>query len=760
MAFHGLRPTAAQGLMFHDYGSVLAGVSANPAASVAHLGKLVRYLSNYRALVRGPHGLQVETSTVPLRTGGAGGEQPVDLQLTKTGDGAFAPLHPLVKLSIARTSGEGIKVGSEGLGISMVGADVSGSSTGGKSVFFPGVASDVDATAAPTLHGVDLSALLLSSSSTGSLRYRLTLPAGSLLKAANGGAAIYRGDMVLARVPTPSARDAQGSMVPVKMKVEGDELLLTVAHKDREFDYPLLVDPEIVIITESATGWKFFENKPYCATSWPLTGKGPVGAPLTIEASLTKYPYHFEKRPFCGEGGETERNEHEALGAWEWETSVKPTAAEFYDINLSVNTTREDAFYVQDGIAGGTECPFDRWERPPPTIDVLEHAGCRESRGIVFSLMVGEFGEHEFVPVTIEATLAVGAVLITEPWPVSEAHESEEYGTNNPGEPEHHKCELGYPVNCATGNQAVTATDLVVGGRGPALALTRTYNSKLAVLEISAPFGVGWTGPYSAHTHWYEGEGGDGVTEVFQNNGSVVRFEHVPHSTTWVPASPLVQSTLTGNKGYFTYTLPNQTKLVFESERLVSETDRNGNALTMAYNSKGQLESITDSAGRKMTFAYNSGGQVETAKDPLGHTVKYGYERGTLVSVTEPGESSPRWRYAYNSSQELTKETNALSGTVTTEYNGAHQVISQVDPMGRERKWEYLGPESARETKITEPNGSITRDLFNAQSLPTSVTRASGTAQAATTTYGYDLDYNLVSVTDPAGHTTEYRYDA
>lgn len=46
MAFHDLRGVAAQRLLARDYSSVLADVSANPAAGVAASGQVVRYIGN------------------------------------------------------------------------------------------------------------------------------------------------------------------------------------------------------------------------------------------------------------------------------------------------------------------------------------------------------------------------------------------------------------------------------------------------------------------------------------------------------------------------------------------------------------------------------------------------------------------------------------------------------------------------------------------------------------------------------------------
>jgi YD repeat-containing protein len=285
----------------------------------------------------------------------------------------------------------------------------------------------------------------------------------------------------------------------------------------------------------------------------------------------------------------------------------------------------------------------------------------------------------------VSGSISVGSVPVTRRMtPEEEREEEEDYGEENPGAPKEPHCQLGYPVNCATGNQIETQTDLSVGGRGPSLDLTRTYNSRLAAKQNEhsrGPFGYGWTGSYSAHlSSELRCQGllcNEEVITVTQDNGSTVRFAGFTGGKTWKPIGPLVEATLTVEGSEYVYMLPNQSVLRFNgSGRLTSETDRDGNTLTMAYESKGHLESISDAAGRKITLTYNSEGLVESAKDPMGHVVKYTYKSGALASVTQPGETSLRWQFKYNSSHELTSETDGRSHTVTTEYDSFYHVIS------------------------------------------------------------------------------------
>ena len=131
----------------------------------------------------------------------------------------------------------------------------------------------------------------------------------------------------------------------------------------------------------------------------------------------------------------------------------------------------------------------------------------------------------------------------------------------------------------------------------------------------------------------------------------------------------------------------------------------------------------------------------------MGNAAKYAYQKGELISVTEPGEDKPRWQFAYDEAGRLQRKvTDGRGGTLTTEYNGGAQVVSQTDALGRKRKWEYETTSPGTETIITEPNGSKTSEKFNAEGLPTVIKRAVGTAIETVTTNKYDSHGNLTEI--------------
>jgi len=331
-------------------------------------------------------------------------------------------------------------------------------------------------------------------------------------------------------------------------------------------------------------------------------------------------------------------------------------------------------------------------------------------------------------------------------------NEPEGWGGGSDASPNVHRCYRAKPIDCASGNQTEEQTDLVLGGRGPALHITRAYNSQAAAeAESAGAWGYGWSGPYSSHLKFEEA----GRVTVVQENGATATF--YPEGGGY-NAGEWVQATLVKEGENYVFTLPNQEKLKFNSKGwLTQQEDRNGNALTVV-SFEGILFSVKDAAGRELKFGYTEG-KITSIEDPLGRKVKYAYESGHLASVTMPGEETPRWKYKYDASHQLTEMTDGRGGVTKTEYDANNRAIKQTDPIGRVHKLLYGETEGKRTTTITEPNGSTTFEKFNEAGEPLEVIKAKGTAIQRKTTYEYGSAFRLVKSTDALGHSTTYGYN-
>jgi RHS repeat-associated protein len=380
-----------------------------------------------------------------------------------------------------------------------------------------------------------------------------------------------------------------------------------------------------------------------------------------------------------------------------------------------------------------------------------------------------------------------------------------------------HPCEKD-PVECVTGNEVEAQADISVPALGVPFDLERTYNSQEAVRESSPGlFGYGWSASFSDHLEF--NKEANSVTVVQANGSTAVFFGSIgtPGETYTAPSWGEAKLVFTEAHTY-QYTLPDQETFTFSSSgRLLSESERNGNVTTVSYSEEESCEGgchkvlksvvIADPAGRKITLTLDASGQVETASDPMGHVVHYGYEGGNLVSVTEPGEATARWKFKYNASHEMTEMVNGLGGKTTTEYNGSYQVVSQTSPLGDTthfayeeiaskldgvmvggvaseecteeeegeeeceedeevvETWEqesaYYAPPPEQVTTITnETTGAVEKEHFNDEDDLETVTRASGTANSTTESFAYNSSYEVTSQTDGNKHETEYGYDA
>jgi RHS repeat-associated protein len=314
---------------------------------------------------------------------------------------------------------------------------------------------------------------------------------------------------------------------------------------------------------------------------------------------------------------------------------------------------------------------------------------------------------------------------------------------------------IAYPINAASGVFWHTFTDLTIPGRGPALELTRTYSSVFAGRD--GPLGHGWTDSYNMSLTT---DATTGTVAVHQENGAQVIF--TPDSVGNYSAPPRNTATLVkSDDGSFTFTRNAQQTFTFSATgRLTTETDPNGYATVLAYDSSGQLARVTDPAGRSLTFT-SSGGHIVGVKDPAGRTVTFTYDlHGDLIAAKDANGGVTK--FTYDDKHQLLTMTDPRGGVVTNKYDDQGRVITQSDPLGHATRYVYSGDNGSAAggtTTITDPKGNTTEEHYQ-YGLLISLTRGDGTPAAATWSYKYDpATLGVTSETDPNGHTTNKTYD-
>jgi YD repeat-containing protein len=245
-AYASLTASEAAALLTEEFADELAAIDQDPARAISDasvervlgVGDAIVSIDGRQALLDGVAPVQVPDEDGDLAK--------VDLALVADGEGGFLPANSLTDLTLPNDLSEGIELGATGLTI-MPGAKAGSDAArrlGEKDLLYFEADTDTDILASPVSAGVELFAQLRSEDSPEELRFELDLPAGFELRSDSaGGAEVIRDGSLIVKVPAPYAVDAQGASVPVEMEVEGNVLVLHVAHREEDFARPILVDP-------------------------------------------------------------------------------------------------------------------------------------------------------------------------------------------------------------------------------------------------------------------------------------------------------------------------------------------------------------------------------------------------------------------------------------------------------------------------------------------------------------------------------------
>lgn len=346
------------------------------------------------------------------------------------------------------------------------------------------------------------------------------------------------------------------------------------------------------------------------------------------------------------------------------------------------------------------------------------------------------------------------------------------------------------PINTATGEFFLGATDLSVIGRGLPLSAARTYSTNRAAQD--GRFGYGWndnlniglrinTNATNATNTANPANPGAGtaatlasasLVDVIQETGAVLTFARDGRGGFIAPRRTLASLTRNSD-GTYTFIRRQQTTMKFSAEgRLISITDPHANTITPSYDTAGVLQKVTAASGRTFTFTY-TGTRITKVSDAAGRGVSYAYSSaGDLTSVTAADGAITS--YAYDSAHRLTSMTSPAGLVTTNTYDSSGRVTQQTQTVSatqtRATTFAYStaggtgtggtgtaggtgGAVSDGSTTITDANGIKTVETYT-DAMLSAKTVAAGTAVEATWRYTYTAALNLATVTDPLGRIT------
>ncbi len=346
------------------------------------------------------------------------------------------------------------------------------------------------------------------------------------------------------------------------------------------------------------------------------------------------------------------------------------------------------------------------------------------------------------------------------------------------------------PVDSSTGLLRHNETDLHLTDVIP-IQLTRSY---LSQDQASRPFGIGTTDNYeiymTANGAWLYS-----TLDLVLPDGEKVHYTNTSSNpSSWIQANFV--PTLTSNPAYYgsaitwngngwnlrlrngtIYSFPDSFNINNPAKAaLIGVTDRYGNQLTISRDSNGNVTQITSPNSRWVQFTHDSNNRVTQATDNIGRTVTYTYN-----SYSAAG------RPTCNSSGMLCAVTDANGGVTSYTYDGADRILTITDPRGNTQLTNTYDPASGRvsmqtladgtstyqfgytlggnghvsQTNVTDPNGNVEQKVFDTNGFVSGVTYALGVSGVQQSfTYARDPSTELItSLTDPLGRQTTYGYD-
>ncbi|MDP9387296.1 MAG: DNRLRE domain-containing protein, partial [Actinomycetota bacterium] len=312
--------------------------------------------------------------------------------------------------------------------------------------------------------------------------------------------------------------------------------------------------------------------------------------------------------------------------------------------------------------------------------------------------------------------------------------------------------------NAGNGNLMMRAADVSIKGTGIDVAVERFHNS------LGAYTGTGWD--FSVG-HWVDAKDQpDGSVVVAEPGGA--RYVYIKTSDTPTFATPPgANADLTTSGSTYTLTR-HQSGEVFKfgtvpnagwtGRGFLSEiADRNGNKITLAYNTNHEVTSLTDTQGRSLSFGWTSG-LLTSITDWTGRTWSYGYDGSDLVTYTDPDGKVTNYRYdAGGRLNEIyvTSSAGETKARMVYNANGSLQKLSRFkDSSGGTFDWTYAYSSTAQSggTRCTQYGGSQPAKMLGC----TTVTDP----RANLTSHGWDEANQVVKAIDAAGNVRSISYGA
>ncbi len=294
----------------------------------------------------------------------------------------------------------------------------------------------------------------------------------------------------------------------------------------------------------------------------------------------------------------------------------------------------------------------------------------------------------------------------------------------------------GYVATDANGNQTTIYSNLYGAAAetiDPLGNVTRySYDNNLNLTKVVGPGGITETNAYDAKGNLISATNPLGLTTNFTYDAN-------------------------NNLTSYTDAKGNTTSYAYDSQNdLLSTTYANGTREQASYNPLGEATQFVDANGQASSATYNSDGLVATETFANGASYSYTYDaRGNVLTATN-ASGAISFSYTNASNPNLLTKVTYPDGTyLQFTYNGAGQHFQSVDQTGFTVNYAYDALD--RLSRLTDGSGNLIVQ-YTYDTLGNLIQKDNG--NGTRTTYTYDADHNLLSITNYApDHVTVNSFD-
>jgi RHS repeat-associated protein len=184
------------------------------------------------------------------------------------------------------------------------------------------------------------------------------------------------------------------------------------------------------------------------------------------------------------------------------------------------------------------------------------------------------------------------------------------------------------------------------------------------------------------------------------------------------------------------------------------------------YNTQHEPQTYTGADGQTWHYTYNAVGQLSTVTDPNSGVTTYNYDTIGRLSTVQDAYLLTVLTLTYDSADRVHTRTDSQGYTLTYAYDNLDRVTSITYPDSTTDLYDYTfqsgthaGTPSLELRKHTDRLGRVTTWSYDADRRLTSVTEPITATTSRTTSYDYYEDGTLEDIIDANGNDTHYDID-